>query len=286
MPADCVAFLPGESFFVVPEGIVLISFTPGQISVCRVQEWIGSAPVDPQWHRGAISSRLNDFGPQAGVLFVFGCVLRWALTFSALGRTMQRAHGFLDARAVLCVFLIISGWEAPSFHSFEEKAFCACAHLLTFSARFSDWPSICRQSKFRVPSLKVCLAVHCRSSSLVVVVAIDIQCAQQCPAWFVFVLPKLQVCIAQCTTILWWHELLFCCPTYMSCVPVRLSKMRESRIAEWFGGLIWEVADFHRVDVVGGLLYFGQAFIHLSLCFNYCSSCWHGRLVFQDCHWL
>ena len=221
----------GERFFMVPEGIVSISFTPGQISVCRVQEWIGSAPVDPQWHRGAISSRLNDFGPHAGVLSVFGCVLRWASPFSALGRTFFfLIFGCACSSLRVFNYFWLGGAVLPQFWG---KSFCACAHLLTFSARVIDWPSICRQSKFRVPSRKICPAVHGRSSSLVVVVAIDIQCAQQCPAWFVFVLPKLQVCIAQCTTILWWHELLFCCPTYMSCVPVRLSKMRESRIVEW-----------------------------------------------------
>ena len=32
-------------------------------------------------------------------------------TSVALGRTMRRAHGFLDARAVLLVFLSISGLE-------------------------------------------------------------------------------------------------------------------------------------------------------------------------------
>ena len=40
------------------------------------------------------------------------------LTFSALGRTMQCADGFWDARAVLWVFLIISSWDAPSFSNF------------------------------------------------------------------------------------------------------------------------------------------------------------------------
>ena len=46
------------------------------------------------------------------------------LTFSVLGRTMQCADGFWDARAVLWVFLIISSWDAPSFPIFAKKQMC------------------------------------------------------------------------------------------------------------------------------------------------------------------
>ena len=39
------------------------------------------------------------------------CVCAHPLTSGALGRTMQCAYGFLDARAVLLAFSIISGLE-------------------------------------------------------------------------------------------------------------------------------------------------------------------------------
>ena len=70
-------------------------------------------------------------------------------------------------------------------------------------------------------------------------------------------------------------------PAYLlNCMKISMNTLLRKDNELW----LKNVSDFHRVDVVGGLLYFGQAFIHLSLCFNYCSSCWHGRLVFQDCH--